>query len=33
MFLLVFGIQEGEKYDWGQIEGIISVLRSSVSGC
>jgi EmrB/QacA subfamily drug resistance transporter len=25
MFLLVFGIQEGEKYDWGTIDGIISV--------
>ncbi|MEI2700975.1 MAG: DHA2 family efflux MFS transporter permease subunit [Baekduia sp.] len=25
MFCLVFGIQEGEKYDWGQISGILSV--------
>lgn len=25
MFLIVFGIQEGEKYDWGQIEGLLSV--------
>ncbi|MCW2769951.1 MAG: transporter [Aeromicrobium sp.] len=25
VFLIVFGIQEGEKYDWGQISGIISV--------
>ena len=25
VFLIVFGIQEGEKYDWGQIEGLISV--------
>ncbi|WP_083450325.1 DHA2 family efflux MFS transporter permease subunit [Luteipulveratus mongoliensis] len=25
MFLLVFGIQEGQSYDWGQIRGIISV--------
>ena len=25
MFLLVFGIQEGETYDWGTITGIISV--------
>ncbi|MCW2798843.1 MAG: transporter [Aeromicrobium sp.] len=25
MFMLVFGIQEGEKYDWGTITGIISV--------
>ncbi len=25
MFLLVFGIQEGERYDWGKITGFISV--------
>ncbi|GAA1140512.1 DHA2 family efflux MFS transporter permease subunit [Ornithinicoccus hortensis] len=25
MFLLVFGIQEGESYDWGTITGIVSV--------
>ena len=25
MFLLVFGIQEGQEYDWGQMTGIISV--------
>jgi EmrB/QacA subfamily drug resistance transporter len=25
MFLLVFGVQEGEKYDWGTITGVISV--------
>lgn len=25
MFLLVFGIQEGSKYDWGTITGVISV--------
>lgn len=25
MFLLVFGIQEGETYDWGQINGFLSV--------
>lgn len=25
LFLLVFGIQEGEKYDWGTISGVISV--------
>ena len=25
MFLLVFGIQEGEKYDWGDIAGAITV--------
>lgn len=25
MFCIVFGIQEGEKYDWGTIEGFLSV--------
>ncbi|MEO6470867.1 MAG: DHA2 family efflux MFS transporter permease subunit [Aeromicrobium sp.] len=25
MFCIVFGIQEGEKYDWGQMTGLISV--------
>ncbi|AWB93273.1 MFS transporter [Aeromicrobium chenweiae] len=25
VFLVVFGVQEGEKYDWGTIEGIVSV--------
>jgi len=25
MFLLVFGIQEGETYDWGTITGVVSV--------
>ncbi len=25
MFLLVFGIQEGERYDWGTITGVITV--------
>lgn len=25
MFLVVFGVQEGEKYDWGTMAGIISV--------
>ncbi len=25
MFLLVFGIQEGETYDWGTISGVLSV--------
>lgn len=25
MFLLVFGIQEGQRYDWGTISGVISV--------
>jgi len=24
MFLLVFGIQEGERYDWGQISGLVT---------
>jgi EmrB/QacA subfamily drug resistance transporter len=32
VFLLVFGIQEGEKYDWGQIDGIISVPLLIVAG-
>jgi EmrB/QacA subfamily drug resistance transporter len=32
MFLLVFGIQEGETYDWGQITGIISVPLLIVAG-
>jgi EmrB/QacA subfamily drug resistance transporter len=27
MFLLVFGIQEGESYDWGTITGVITVWR------
>ncbi|RQN08397.1 DHA2 family efflux MFS transporter permease subunit [Aeromicrobium camelliae] len=25
MFLIVFGIQEGERYDWGTITGVVSV--------
>jgi EmrB/QacA subfamily drug resistance transporter len=25
LFLLVFGIQEGERYDWGTITGVVSV--------
>jgi len=25
MFLIVFGIQEGERYDWGVITGVVSV--------
>src|SRR5699024_11310391 len=25
MFLLVFGIQEGQRYGWGTISGIVSV--------
>ena len=32
MFLLVFGIQEGETYDWGQITGIISVPLLIIAG-
>ena len=32
MFLLVFGIQEGHEYDWGQITGIISVPALIISG-
>ncbi len=32
MFMLVFGIQEGESYDWGQIWGPISVWSLIVLG-
>ncbi|MCU1570353.1 MAG: family efflux transporter permease subunit [Naasia sp.] len=32
MFLLVFGIQEGERYDWGTIVGPISVWALIVAG-
>jgi multidrug resistance protein len=32
VFLVVFGVQEGEKYDWGQITGIISVPLLIVAG-
>ncbi|GAB3596201.1 MFS transporter [Angustibacter peucedani] len=32
MFLLVFGIQEGESYDWGTITGPISVVSLIVAG-
>jgi len=32
MFLLVFGIQEGETYDWGTITGVISVPLLIVAG-
>jgi EmrB/QacA subfamily drug resistance transporter len=32
MFLLVFGIQEGETYDWGTITGILSVPLLIVAG-
>src|SRR5690606_29577005 len=32
MFLLVFGLQEGESYSWGQIAGPISVWGRIVAG-
>ncbi|NNM47266.1 DHA2 family efflux MFS transporter permease subunit [Knoellia koreensis] len=32
MFLLVFGIQEGETYDWGTITGFITVKRLIAAG-
>ncbi len=32
MFLLVFGIQEGHQYDWGQITGPISVWGLIIAG-
>lgn len=32
MFLIVFGIQEGSRYNWGQISGLISVPALIVSG-
>ena len=32
MFLLVFGIQEGDQYDWGTITGQITVWRMIVLG-
>ena len=32
MFLIVFGIQEGETYDWGTITGIISVPLLIIAG-
>jgi MFS family permease len=32
MFLLVFGIQEGQKYDWGQIKGPITVWSLIIAG-
>ena len=32
MFLLVFGIQEGQRYEWGTISGIISVPLLITSG-
>ncbi|GAB3816787.1 DHA2 family efflux MFS transporter permease subunit [Kribbella italica] len=32
LFCLVFGIQEGQKYDWGQITGPISVWSLIIAG-
>lgn len=32
MFLLVFGLQEGNRYDWGTITGVISVPLLIVAG-
>ena len=32
MFLLVFGVQEGESYDWGTIAGPISIPSIIISG-
>jgi len=32
MFLLVFGIQEGDQYDWGTITGQITVWRMIITG-
>jgi EmrB/QacA subfamily drug resistance transporter len=32
MFLLVFGIQEGQRYDWGTIKGPITVWSLIISG-
>ncbi|MFG1909228.1 DHA2 family efflux MFS transporter permease subunit [Kribbella sp. NPDC048928] len=32
LFLLVFGIQEGQKYDWGKITGPISVWSLIIAG-
>ena len=32
MFLLVFGIQEGQRYDWGRITGPISVWSLIIAG-
>lgn len=32
MFLLVFGVQEGQSYDWGQIWGPISVWSLIIAG-
>jgi EmrB/QacA subfamily drug resistance transporter len=32
MFLLVFGLQEGQQYDWGTITGPVTVWRTIVAG-
>lgn len=32
MFLLVFGIQEGQTYDWGTINGVVSVWGLIIAG-
>ncbi|MEU0096868.1 DHA2 family efflux MFS transporter permease subunit [Kribbella sp. NPDC006257] len=32
LFCLVFGIQEGQKYDWGQIKGLLSVWSLIIAG-
>ncbi len=32
MFLLVFGIQEGHQYDWGEITGFVTVPRLILGG-
>ncbi|TWD79820.1 EmrB/QacA subfamily drug resistance transporter [Kribbella amoyensis] len=32
LFCLVFGIQEGQKYDWGQIKGPLSVWSLIITG-
>ena len=32
LFLLVFGIQEGQKYDWGQVKGPITVWSLIIAG-
>ncbi|TCN40295.1 EmrB/QacA subfamily drug resistance transporter [Kribbella orskensis] len=32
LFCLVFGIQEGQKYDWGQIKGPLSVWSLIIAG-
>lgn len=32
LFMLVYGIQQGEKYDWGTIEGWVTVPRLIIGG-